>query len=194
MPLEPPVLQTERVIVRMARPDDAGAISRYFLANREHLAASRPLMGEEFYTETFWFAQARAHAAEFRDRRSVRLFLFDRAAPARVIGNANFTQIFQSPSFSCVLGYGLDHEYEGRGIMREALEACLPYMFRTHGLHRITANYVPRNDRSGGLLRRLGFVVEGFARDYLLLNGRWEDHVLTSLTNAEWTPGGTAVR
>ena len=44
-------------------------------------------------------------------------------------------------------------------------------MFREQNLHRIQANYVPRNERSGGLLRRLGFVVEGYARDYLLLNG-----------------------
>lgn len=34
----------------------------------------------------------------------------------------------------------------------------------------------------------LGFKVEGYAYDYLLINGRWEDHVLTSLTNPAWTP------
>ena len=39
-----------------------------------------------------------------------------------------------------------------------------------------------------GLLRRLGFVVEGYARDYLFLNGQWRDHVMTSLTNPDWRP------
>jgi ribosomal-protein-alanine N-acetyltransferase len=39
--------------------------------------------------------------------------------------------------------------------------------------------------RSGRLLGRLGFVIEGYARDYLLVNGRWEDHVLTSLINPQ---------
>ena len=188
MPLEPPVLETGRVIVRLARAEDAAAIARYFEDNREHLAASRPLMGEEFYTEGFWHAQVRANLSEFREGKSVRLFLFDAAHPERVIGNANFTQIFRTPAHAGVLGYGLDREYEGRGLMREALEAAIGYMFREQNLHRITANYVPRNERSGGLLRRLGFVVEGFARDYLLLNGRWEDHILTSRTNPDWKP------
>jgi ribosomal-protein-alanine N-acetyltransferase len=30
--------------------------------------------------------------------------------------------------------------------------------------------------------------VEGYARDYLLINGRWEDHVLTGIVNPDWKP------
>ena len=49
------------------------------------------------------------------------------------------------------------------------------------------ANYVPRNTRSAAVLERLGFTIEGEAKDYLYINGVWEDHVLTSLTNQDWT-------
>lgn len=188
MTLDPPHLTTDRVILRLATADDVPEIVRYFVDNKEHLAPSRPLMSPEFYTEPFWSVQVRANLAEFREGKSVRLYLFDRARPQRVIGNANFTQIFRSPAHYCVLGYGLDRECEGRGLMREGLQAALEYMFREQNFHRIEANYVPRNERSGRLLRRLGFVVEGYARDYLLLNGRWEDHVRTSLTNPDWRP------
>jgi ribosomal-protein-alanine N-acetyltransferase len=45
------------------------------------------------------------------------------------------------------------------------------------------ANYMPRNARSGDLLARLGFTVEGKASQYLQINGVWEDHVLTSRIN-----------
>ena len=73
--------------------------------------------------------------------------------------------------------------------MREALEeAAIPFVFNKMRIHRINANYLPRNERSGGLLRRLGFTVEGYARDYLYINGRWEDHILTSCTNPDWKP------
>jgi ribosomal-protein-alanine N-acetyltransferase len=30
--------------------------------------------------------------------------------------------------------------------------------------------------------------VEGYARDYLYINGCWEDHILTSRTNPDWKP------
>ena len=70
--------------------------------------------------------------------------------------------------------------------MTEAVNAVVEYGFKDKNLHRIMANYIPSNVRSGNLLRRLGFTVEGYARDYLYLNGKWEDHILTSKTNPKW--------
>jgi [ribosomal protein S5]-alanine N-acetyltransferase len=187
MTSSPPDLRTERLAVRMADGDDAPAIARYFASNREHLAASRPLMEEAFYTERFWRTQTVAHATEFREGRSVRLFVFPLDEPERVIGNVNFTQLFRHPLHACVLGYGLDAAFVGQGLMSEAVEAAVRYMFEVQRMHRINANYVPRNERSGRLLRRLGFAVEGYARDLLVLNGRWEDHILTSRINPDWS-------
>ena len=67
--------------------------------------------------------------------------------------------------------------------MYEALTAAIDYVFTDLKLHRIMANYIPVNERSARLLRRLGFTVEGYARDYLFIAGEWRDHILTSLTN-----------
>ncbi|MGS6274334.1 GNAT family N-acetyltransferase, partial [Enterobacter hormaechei] len=75
------------------------------------------------------------------------------------------------------------------GLMFEALTAAIRYMQRTQHIHRIMANYMPHNKRSGDLLARLGFEKEGYAKDYLLIDGEWRDHVLTALTTQEWTTG-----
>ena len=48
------------------------------------------------------------------------------------------------------------------------------------------ATDMPTNERSARLLRELGFVAEGSARDSLLLAGSWQDHVLTALVNEHW--------
>lgn len=50
------------------------------------------------------------------------------------------------------------------------------------------ANYIPDNQRSGRVLERLGFEQEGFAKDYLEINGKWADHILTALTNPKVMP------
>lgn len=72
--------------------------------------------------------------------------------------------------------------------MREGLEALLPHIFNQsifedQPLHRLMAAHMPANTRSATLLSRLGFEREGYARDYLQIAGRWEDHVLTALLN-----------
>ena len=62
---------------------------------------------------------------------------------------------------------------------------AIDHVFHALKLHRIMANYMPTNVRSARLLRRLGFVPEGFARDYLFIAGAWQDHVLTALTHPD---------
>ena len=70
--------------------------------------------------------------------------------------------------------------------MYEALQKLIPFILEDIGLHRIMANYMPANLRSANLLKRLGFVIEGFAKNYLKINGKWEDHVLTALSKEDW--------
>ena len=65
--------------------------------------------------------------------------------------------------------------------MSEAVKRAIQYMFEEQKIHRIMANYMPSNERSAQLLHKLGFTIEGLAKEYLLINGQWEDHVLTSL-------------
>ncbi len=100
--------------------------------------------------------------------------------------NLTHSQIFRKGFQAAYLGYGIDHDKQRQGLMFEAISAALDYVFNDRNLHRIMANYMPTNERSGNLLKRLGFRVEGYAKDYLLINGSWRDHVLTSLTNANW--------
>jgi len=72
--------------------------------------------------------------------------------------------------------------------MYEALQPLIRYMQRQQRMHRIMANYMPHNERSGNLLARLGFEREGYAKNYLLIDGVWQDHVLTALTDPQWQP------
>jgi ribosomal-protein-alanine N-acetyltransferase len=67
------------------------------------------------------------------------------------------------------------------GYMSESLLALLPFAFERLGLHRVEAACLPHNQASRGLLRKIGFHEEGFARQYLRINGTWQDHVLYAL-------------
>jgi [ribosomal protein S5]-alanine N-acetyltransferase len=100
----------------------------------------------------------------------------------------SFNPVQRGPFQACFLGYKIAADAQGKGLMREALQAGIRFMWKDWNMHRIHANYMPANIRSGRLLARLGFVIEGYARDYLFINGAWRDHVLTSLTQSAWHP------
>ena len=106
-----------------------------------------------------------------------------------IIGIANFSNVVRGSFHACYLGYSIGQKWQGQGLMYEALTAAIRYMQRTQHIHRIMANYMPHNQRSGNLLARLGFEKEGYAKDYLLIDGEWRDHVLTALTTRDWTAG-----
>ena len=101
----------------------------------------------------------------------------------QMIGACNFSGIIRGAFQACYLGYHIDYAHQGQGLMQEGLEAGIGYMFDTQNLHRIMANYIPGNERSARLLERLGFEREGYAKAYLNIAGRWQDHVLTALVN-----------
>jgi ribosomal-protein-alanine N-acetyltransferase len=185
MPPTPPIV-SERVIMRLPEYADVPAIIRFYQENEAHLAPFEPLRPEGFFEPYYWETRVRAVHDEFRADRSLRCFLFLKESPDEVIGSANFSSFLRGAAHYCNLGYGLGERAQGNGYLTEILKPAIAYVFDELKLHRIQANYMPHNVRSGQLLRRLGFVVEGYARDYLMIAGKWEDHVLTSLTNPRW--------
>ncbi len=182
----PPQLTTHRLIVRLATHRDVRAVTRYYCTNRGFLAPFEPARSDDFFAEDFWRGQIERNLIEFNYNQSLRLFIFEQAKPDVVVGILNFTQFFRGPFHACVLGYSLAESKQGKGYMFEAAEVAIHYIFTELNFHRIAANYMPRNQRSGNLLKKLGFVVEGYARDYLMINNTWEDHILTSLINLHW--------
>jgi ribosomal-protein-alanine N-acetyltransferase len=174
------VLSTPRLVVRTLREADAAPLLAYHQRNAEHLRPWQPAPPAEFYTLAYWqhfIASNRGDAGETR----VRFAAFEPNAPD-VVAIVNLQGIERGAGDVAVLGYSVDAAAQGKGLAREAVGAVVEYAFGTLGLHRIEANYQPNNDRSGKLLRALGFVVEGYARDYLFIDGRWRDHILTSRT------------
>lgn len=180
-------LETERMVLRTATAEDAEAVAAYARANREFHAPYQPLRPEAWYTADFWRMLVREEARQAAEGRTLRLF-FHLGDSGPLAGHATFTNFLRGPVQGCTLGYALDRGHEGLGLMTEALRAAVEYVFDEMRVHRISANYVPENERSAAVLRRLGFEIEGRARDYLLLDGRWRDHVLTSLLNPRWVP------
>lgn len=177
------MIETERLTIRLPEMADVPEIIRYYSENRDHLQPFSPIFASDFVDEAIWIEQVKVRAREFAAGESFRAFLYSHESPKRIVGNLNLTQVHRGPFQGCVLGYNLALEEQGKGYMTEAVAGAVAFAFGTWKLHRVAANYMPRNTKSGAVLERCGFQVEGHAPAYLLINGKWEDHVLTAITN-----------
>lgn len=183
-----PEIETERLRIVIAMPGLEEPLARFFEENfAGHLDRWSPPPPPDGFGASYWARALAVFAKEFEAGATARwVMLAPQSSGPEVVGTCNFTQIAKGPWRACVLGYQIARRHEGRGLMREALSATIDYAFRDLRLHRVMANYRPENARSARLLERLGFVREGFARDYLFIDGAWRDHVLTSKTNPEF--------
>lgn len=192
------VLRTERLIVRDLPPRAAGRVARFHRENWDFHRPWEPHRHPRYFKAA---SQRRVLAAERRSDAMLHLWLLPRGRQRGLplIGSVTLSSIVRGFFQSCYLGYKMDERYVRQGYMREALAAVLEYTFSTEELHRVEANVMPANVASRRLLEALGFRDEGVARDYLRIQGRWEDHVHLVMLRDEWdavasdgsTRGGT---
>lgn len=82
------------------------------------------------------------------------------------------------------LGYWIDREVAGRGIMPTAVALVVDHCFAA-GLHRMEINIRPENRPSIRVVEKLGFRSEGLRERYLHIDGDWRDHLSYALTAEE---------
>ena len=104
-------------------------------------------------------------------------FLFSTETGA-LLGGLNLTNIRRGAASMATLGYWMGAPHAGKGHMSAAVDAIVILATTALQLRRIEAACVPENAVSIRLLEKAGFVQEGYAREYLLIDGRWRDHLL----------------
>ena len=170
------------MLIRPVNQHDALALSIFYSKNKEHLAPWEPSREPEYFTEHFWSNRLLTWIEDTESGSSAH---YVSIAPSNdvVLAACSLTNITRGPFQACNIGYAVSAEMQGTGTMTALVQYVTATAFDELGLNRVMANYLPRNKRSAQLLNRLGFIKEGLAKRYLLINGVWEDHVLTSKVN-----------
>ncbi len=111
-------------------------------------------------------------------------FLFKRNSD-ELIGGISLTRITFGITRSAMLGYWMGVDYAKQGNMQKAVPAVLEFAFGNLKLERVEAACLPTNPTSIHLLKKSGFSEEGYAREYLEINGKREDHILFAILASE---------
>ncbi|WP_299018236.1 ribosomal protein S5-alanine N-acetyltransferase [uncultured Photobacterium sp.] len=180
-----PAIVVDDFKVRLITVKDVQQIATYYQRNKAYLQPWEPLRDEAFFTEAGW--EKRLHQlAELHKHKLAYYFVIVKQGSNEICGVINFSNLVRHPFYACHVGYSLDERCQGKGMMRRALNAAVEWMFDEQQFHRVMAAYMPRNQRSAAVLSAASFEKEGVAKDYLLINGCWEDHILTARINPHW--------
>jgi len=84
------------------------------------------------------------------------------------------------------IGYWLDVNMTGKGIMIRACRAIINYAFDELKLNRVCIKTAVGNNKSAAIPVNLGFYFEGIERKSELLNDKYQDLMVYSMLKSEW--------
>ena len=173
----PPVLQGARVALRSPEAADHEAWAALRQESRTFLMPWEPDWPANDLTRAAFRARIKRYHRDIGDDLAYPFFIFA-GDGHRFLGAVTLSNVRRGVAQMGTLGYWIGASYAGNGYMTEAVRLILDFAFDHLQLHRVEAACLPHNAASIALLRRTGFSEEGFARAYLKINGRWQDHLL----------------
>lgn len=175
-------LETDRLLLRPLKPDDAKAMYTNWATDKEvaryvtwaphaNLAETQELMA-------FWASQY--------DRPDFYTWGIELKATGQLIGTFAFVGVSDRDQVA-ELGYALGKNWWHQGYATEAGLAILAFGFDRLSLNRIQAVHDDRTPASGRVLEKLGMTYEGTIRQARLVKGKFVTLCHYGILVEDWT-------
>jgi ribosomal-protein-alanine N-acetyltransferase len=174
-----PALTGDGVSLRTPQMADYAAWSVLRDESRAFLQPWEPTWPADDVSRLAFRKRLKRYVRELESDQAYPFFVF--RTDGQLVGGVTVSQIRRGVSQTCSLGYWMGARHAGRGHMTAAVKALAPFVFDTLKLRRVEAACLAHNAASIRLLEKTGFRREGYAREYLCIDGRWQDHLLYAL-------------
>jgi len=181
---EPFRLTGDRVFLRPPERGDYEAWADLRARSRNFLAPWEPSWPRDALTRPSFRARIARYAEDWRSDQGYNFFIFRN--DDALVGGIGLSNLRRGVSETASLGYWTGEPYARQGYMGAALPLMLDFAFDRLRLHRVEAACLPINVPSRALLTRTGFQQEGYARQYLCIDSRWQDHLLFAILREDW--------
>jgi ribosomal-protein-alanine N-acetyltransferase len=165
------------VMLRPPQPGDFAEWATLRETSRAFLTPWEPIWPTDDLTRAAFRRRLRRYAEDQRSDQAYTFFIYRKTDNA-LVGGLTLANVRRGVAQTGSLGYWIGAPHARHGHMTAAVRSILPFAFVTLRLHRLEAACIPTNAASVGLLEKCGFTREGYAREYLCINGIWQDHLL----------------
>ncbi|PJI08236.1 MULTISPECIES: GNAT family N-acetyltransferase [Clostridium] len=167
-------LYGKNINLKVLTPEDANDMTCYYIKNKEHLKKFEPEREESFYTFEVQKQILMENYKQFLNGEGINFGIYK---ANDLIGKIQISGIMYGVFKSAIIGYSMDKDYQGRGYMKESVSLVEDYAFNVMKLHRIEASTLVDNLRSQNVLIGCEFEKLGVNKNYLFINGKWQDHI-----------------
>src|SRR5689334_24222516 len=172
-----PSIEGDGVMLRTPQMTDFEEWAALRETSRDFLTPWEPTWPVDDLTRAAFRRRIRRYSEDQRSDLAYPFFIFRKSDQA-LVGGLTLANIRRGCAQAGSLGYWMGAAYARHGYMTAAVTVLIPFAFGTLRLHRIEAACIPANAASIRLLEKTGFRREGFARQYLCIDGVWQDHLL----------------
>lgn len=179
-----PAIEGGEVLLRMPQMADFTEWAHLREQSRAFLTPWEPTWPIDDLTRGAFRRRLRRYAEDVRTDQAYAFFVF-RQSDQALVGGLTLANVRRGVAQAGSLGYWMGAPFARKGYMTHAVGALIPFAFGPLRLHRLEAACIPTNVASTRLLEKIGFVREGLARQYLCINGMWQDHLLYALVSSD---------
>jgi ribosomal-protein-alanine N-acetyltransferase len=170
------------------RPPDRGDYEEWAslrARSRAFLTPWEPTWPPDALSRAAFRARLARYSDDWRIDQGYNFFIFDSGNEA-LAGGIGLSNLRRGVAETASLGYWIGEPFANQRYMSAALPLVLDFAFDRLRLHRVEAACLPINVPSQAVLLRTGFQKEGYARNYLLIDGKWQDHLLFAILREDW--------
>jgi ribosomal-protein-alanine N-acetyltransferase len=173
-------LMGDGIEMEVLTPEHAEKLLGYYVRNEEYLRPFEPDRDKDFYTIE---AQRRYLSEEYRQFLNGDAVSFGIFKGDELIGRVRISNVIYGVFKNAFIGYSIDEKEQGRGYMKQAVKLSCGYAFEFMDLHRMEASTLVDNIKSQRVLLSCGFKKVGLSEKYLMIDGKWRDHLNFALIN-----------
>lgn len=182
-----PTLRDGHLVLRPATHADYEQWYRLRRESRPFLKPFEPRWSEADLAQPVFRRRIERCRQEARDGTEYSFLIFvESGRQEALVGGITLSNVRRRAAQHVSLGYWMGVHHAGKGIMSRAVGVTLPFIFDELSLHRVQAATLPHNIASRRVLEKNGFREEGYAENYLQIDGSWQDHVLFGLTRERY--------
>jgi [ribosomal protein S5]-alanine N-acetyltransferase len=173
----------DRVFLRPPDRGDYEAWASLRASSRNFLMPWEPSWPPDALSRASFRARVARYGEDWRTDQAYNFFIF--AHDETLVGGVGLSNLRRGVAETASLGYWVGEVFARQRYMTAALPLLLDFAFERLGLHRVEAACLPTNIPSRALLARAGFRQEGYAREYLCIEGKWQDHLLFAILRGD---------